>query len=111
MFKFGKTHVIAMLLIMLPAAAIAARIEGQVQIGGAPVANSAVTLWGASAAQPRQLAQTRTGSDGRFELGSPDDVGADVILYFVAKGGQAANKGGDNPAIALLSVLGNSPPP
>lgn len=104
MFKFGKTYIFAMLLIMLPAAAVAARIEGQVQVGGGPVANSTVTLWGASVAQPRQLAQTRTGSDGRFELASPDDVGRDVILYLVAKGG-------DNPAIALLSVLGNIPPP
>jgi hypothetical protein len=111
MFKFGKTHIIAMLLIMLPAAAVAARIEGQVQVGGGPLANSAVTLWSASAAQPRQLAQTRTGSDGRFELVCPDDLGRDVILYLVAEGGQAANKGGDNPAIALLSVLGNTPPP
>jgi len=33
-------------------------------------------------------------------------------LYLVAKGGEATiNKGsGDNPAIALLSVLGNTPP-
>ena len=108
MFKFGKAHIIAMLLIMLPAAAIAARIEGQVQVGGGPIANSAITLWSASAGQPRQLAQTRTGSDGRFELDNPDN--ADVILYLVAKGGEAANKEGDNPAIALLSVLGNTPP-
>src|SRR5262249_60155613 len=35
------------------------------------------------------------------------------ILYVVAKGGEAAvNKGaGDNPAAALLAVLGNTPPP
>ena len=35
-----------------------------------------------------------------------------MILYVVAKGGGAlVNRGaGDNPAIALLSVLGNSPP-
>ena len=44
------------------------RIEGQVQAGGGPLANSTVTLWAASAAQPRQLAQARTNSDGRFEL-------------------------------------------
>ena len=36
----------------------------------------------------------------------------DVVLYLVAKGGEATvNKGsGDNPAIALLTVLGNKPP-
>src|SRR5262249_19947403 len=54
----------------------------------------------------------RTSSDGRFELGSQETLGTDVILYLVAKGGEAAvNKGsGDNPAVALLSVLGNTPP-
>jgi streptogramin lyase len=71
-----------------------------------------VTLWAASAGQPRQLAQARTNSDGQFELGSQEAVSADSILYLVAKGGiPAVNKGsGDNPAIALLSVLGNAPP-
>jgi hypothetical protein len=88
------------------------RIEGQVQAGGGPLANSTVTLWGASASEPRQLAQTRTSSDGRFQLGSQKTIGADVILYVIAKGGEAGvNRGsGDNPAIALLSVLGNTPP-
>jgi hypothetical protein len=88
------------------------RVEGQVQAGGGPLANSTVTLWAASAAEPRQLAQARTNNDGRFELGSQETLGADVILYLVAKGGEATvNKGsGDNPAIALLTVLGNTPP-
>src|SRR5262245_20978259 len=95
------------------AATAAVRIEGQVQAGGGPLANSTVTLWGASAGEPRQLAQARTGSDGRFELGSQETLGTDAILYLVAKGGEAAvNKGsGDNPAIAMLAVLGNTPPP
>src|SRR6516164_5594648 len=79
-----------------PAAAqqrAAVRIEGQVQVGGGPLANSTVTLWGASAGEPRQLAQTRTGRDGRFQVGG-QTVGADVILYVVAKGGEAiVNKG------------------
>jgi hypothetical protein len=46
-------------------------------------------------------------------LGSQETLGADVTMYVVAQGGQAAvNKGsGDNPAVALLSVLGNTPPP
>src|SRR5215831_2866577 len=95
----------------VPATA-AVRIEGQVQAGGGPLANSAVTLWGASAGEPKQLAQTRSASDGRFELASQDTPGADVVLYLVAKGGEATvNKGsGDNPAVALLAVVGNSPP-
>jgi DNA-binding beta-propeller fold protein YncE len=90
----------------------AIRIEGQVQAGGGPVANSSVTLWGASSSEPRQLAQARTNADGRFEINSQDTPSGDVILYLVAKGGEAAvNKSsGDNSAIALLSVLGNTPP-
>jgi hypothetical protein len=90
----------------------AVRIEGQVQTGGGPVANSNVILWAANAGQPRQLAQTRTNDGGRFELSTQETLGADVSLYVVAKGGEiAVNKaGGDNPAFELLSVLGNTPP-
>ena len=92
------------------AAASADTIEGQVLGAGAPIAKSTVTLWSASADAPKQLAQTQSGDDGHFTLsaeGSPDS-----ILYIVAKGGvAAANKGGgDNPAIALLAVIGNKPP-
>src|SRR5262245_13216376 len=89
------------------------RIEGQVQAGGGPLVNSTVTLWAASAGEPRELAQARTNNDGRFELGSQETLGADIILYVVAKGGEAAvNKGaGDNSAAALLAVLGNTTPP
>jgi len=93
-------------------AAAAVHIEGQVQAGGGPLADSTVTLWEANAGDPKQLAQTKTGSDGRFELGTDETPGADVSLYLVAKGGVATvNKGSsDNPAIALLTVLGNTPP-
>jgi hypothetical protein len=88
-------------------AAADVRIEGQVQAGGA--ANSTVTLWAASAGEPRQLAQVKSGSDGRFLLLSQETPGTDVSLYLVAKGGQAKSNG-DNLAIALLTVLGNTPP-
>src|SRR5215470_7405677 len=119
MFRIDRAQMATMLLAVgvlgcacIPATA-AVRIEVQVQAGGGPLANSTVTLWGASAGEPRQLAQARTNNDGRFELGSQETLGADVILYVVAKGGEAAvNKGaGDNPAAALLAVLGNKPPP
>src|SRR5262249_21298785 len=88
------------------------RIEGQVQAGVGPLANSTVTLWAAGAGQPRQLAPARTNNHGRFQLGGQEALGADVILYVVAKGGEAAvNRGaGDNPAAALLAVLSNTPP-
>ena len=69
-------------------------------------------MWEANAGDPKQLAQTQTGSDGRFELGADETPSAGVSLYLVAKGGVATvSKGSsDNPAIALLTVLGNTPP-
>jgi hypothetical protein len=92
--------------------AAAVRIEGHVQAGGGPLASSTVTLWAASAGVPNQLAQTKSDSDGRFELGTPENTATDVVLYLVAKGGEATvNKGsGDNPAVSLLAVLGSTPP-
>src|SRR5215472_18896090 len=92
-------------------AAAAVSIEGQVQAGGGPLASSNVTLWAASSGQPKQLAQAESGSDGRIELRSADTPGKDDVLYVVAKGGIATIKkgSGDNPAIALLTVLGNTP--
>jgi len=124
MFRIGKNHIAAMLLsggllglTCIPAAAVS--IDGQVIIGGAPVAGSTVTLWEADANVPRQLAQARTGNDGRFTLNA-DGKGA--VLYVVAKGGQVtptmalsgqasgSRSTVDNPAVALLAVLGSSPP-
>ena len=58
--------------------AAAVRIEGVVKAGGGPIANSTVTLWAASAGQPRQLAQARTNSDGQFELGNQEALGTDI---------------------------------
>jgi hypothetical protein len=98
-------------LVLTTAAAAADGIQGQVLGGGAPIARSTVTLWAAGPDAPRQLAQAKTGSDGRFELkGSAAPSGA--LLYVVASGGKATtDKGeGDNGAIMLLSVLGAKPP-
>ena len=94
------------------AATAAVHIEGQAQAGGGPLANATVTLWAGSSSDPRQLAQTRTGTDGSFQLNSQENIGGDVILYLTAQGGAAAvsKSSGDNPAIAWLSVLGNAPP-
>jgi len=75
--------VLAALGVSVPAFA-ADKINGQVSAAGGPVAGSTVTLWAASADAPRQLAQTRTGADGRFAL-SGDGKGA--VLYLIAKGG------------------------
>ena len=115
MIKIGKVSVAAALAMCSlfgwarnPAAADV-RIEGQVQAGGAPLASSTVTLWAANAGEPRQLAQTTSGNDGHFVLSTPEALGTDVSLYLIAKGGQT-KRSGNNPAIALLSVLGNAPP-
>ncbi len=90
---------------------LAADIKGQVIGGGAPIAESTVTLMQASAGAPRQLAQTKSDGNGNFAIhgtGAPDSS-----LYLVATGGiSAANKAaGNNPAIALLAVLGSEPLP
>jgi hypothetical protein len=90
--------------------AFAADIKGQVLGGGVPIAQSSVTLMEAGTATPKQLAQVKTGSDGKYLIhgtGAPRSS-----LYLVATGGvSAANpKAGNNPAIALLAVVGNKPP-
>src|SRR5262245_26704283 len=103
---------IGSLMAAMPALA-AVSLDGQVLSGGGPVANSIVTLWAATAGAPAHLGQARTGSDGRFTIAAAADPPRDATLYLVAKGGTpATNKaGGDNPAIALIEVVGAKPPP
>jgi hypothetical protein len=86
-------------------------LEGKVLGGGQPITNSTVTLWAASEGAPQQLGQARTGADGSFTLNSTVPTGA-VTLYLIAKGGQpaASAQGGDNPAIALMTVVGGNLP-
>src|SRR5262245_27395881 len=93
-------------------AAAAIRIEGKVKGGGGPIANSTVTLWGAGANAPSQLAQVQTNPNGGFEISVEQSPGNDTSLYLIAKGGEpTVNKaGGANPAIALMTVLGSNPP-
>ncbi len=88
----------------------AADIKGQVLGGGAPIAQSTVTVWAASAGAPKQLAQTKTDANGNFSL--QGTAAPDASLYLVATGGvPAANKAaGNNPAIVLLTVVGSKPP-
>jgi len=100
------------LCVLLAGAAFAAdSIKGQVTGGNAPIAKSTVTLWEASAAAPKQLGQTKTNDDGRFEVRAKG-ASKDGSLYLVASGGvaKASKSGGDNPAIALLAVVGSNPP-
>jgi hypothetical protein len=71
-----------------------------------------VTLWEASAGSPQQLAQARTGADGRFSLTASRVANKDSTLYLVAQGGRptASPVSGDNPAIALVTVVGATQP-
>src|SRR5271165_5323343 len=84
----------------------AVRIEGQIQAGGGPVANSTVTRWAGSTGEPRQLAQAKAGEDGSFALTADETPGPGASLYLVARGGIASvNKAaGDNPTLTFLTV-------
>ncbi len=88
------------------------RIEGQVEAAGGSVAGSIVTLWAATANAPARLAQATTRGDGRFVISTDQSPRDDASLYLLANGGEPANAKvpGNNPALALLAVLGNQPP-
>jgi hypothetical protein len=94
------------------AASAAVRIEGQVQAGGGAIARSTVSLWAASADAPARLAQVDTAADGGFVISTEQTPSPGTILYLVASGGEPTiNKSaGNNPAIALMAVLGDTPP-
>ncbi len=102
--------IIVVSILFLAAQGFAADIKGQVMGGGAPIAQSTVTLWAASAGAPKQLAQTKTDSNGNFTVHGA--AAPDSSLYLVAMGGvSSANKAaGNNPAIGLLTVVGSKPP-
>jgi hypothetical protein len=91
--------------------AAAQTINGKVLGGGQPIVNSTVTLWAANEGAPQQLGQARTGPDGGFALNAIGPASS-ASLYVIAKGGQPATnaQGGDNPAIALMTVIGGNPP-
>src|SRR5271169_1147475 len=106
-----RLGVLAFCVLLTEAAFAVDSIKGQVLGGGAPIAKSTVTLWETSSGAPKQLAQTKTNDDGRFEVRTKG-TSKDGILYLVASGGvaKASKSGGDNPAIALLAVVGSNPP-
>ena len=106
-----KKAIVALCGFFLAGQAFAADIKGQVMGGGAPIAQSTVTLWAASSGTPKQLAQTKTDNEWQlFECVAA--AAAEASLYLVATGGvPAVNKAaGNNPAIALLAVVGSTPP-
>jgi hypothetical protein len=104
---------LAFCCLLLGQRAVAAdNIKGQVLGGGAPIAKSTVSLWEASAEAPKKLGETKTNAEGRFEIRAKG-ARNDAIFYLVANGGvpKAAQGSGDNPAIALLAIVGSNPPP
>ena len=108
--KLTWVVLVASCLLLRGRASAGDSIRGQVLGGGAPIAQSTVTLWAASAVAPKQLAQTETDNNGRFEVRNAS-APADSSLYLVATGGEPkARGGGNNPAIALLTVVGSRPP-
>src|SRR6516162_1291709 len=111
-YLLGTALIIGALGFATAPAEAAVNIEGWVQTGGAPVAQSTVTLWAASANAPTQLGQAETGIDSHFAISTDQPTGNDTTLYLVASGGTpGVNKaGGNNPALALLTVLGSEPP-
>ncbi len=56
-------------------------VNGQVTVGGEPVAEATVTLWDASAGTPKKVSETKTNDDGKFDIRGSTD--ADSILYLV----------------------------
>lgn len=84
-------------------------LKGQVLGAGAPIADSTVTLWNASADAPKQIAQTKSDKDGNFTFANAD-AGKNGSLYLIAQGGRPIGASDNNPAIALLAVLGNQAP-
>jgi len=112
MFDLSRASALALVGLLATTPAVAATLNGQVLGGGLPIANSTVTLWAASAVAPKQLAQARTGADGKFALTATGASARDTTLYLVAKGGTpaAGKAGGDNAAIALLAAVGRRLP-
>jgi hypothetical protein len=99
--------------LLLGGSALAAEaLKGEVLVGGAPVADSTVTLWAAGEGAPKELGRARTDAEGRFDLGLHHIQGGEAPLYLVARGGTpAAHKaGGESSGLALMTLLDHKPP-
>jgi streptogramin lyase len=98
-------------LVFATSIARAADIAGSVQGAAQPIAGATVTLYAAGTGAPTRLAQARTNLHGVFKL-TYRTAPADSVLYVIARGGtpKAAADKGSNNAIALLAVLGGTPP-
>ena len=109
--KLCSTALTALAVLLVANAVMAADLAGRVQGASKPIAGSTVTLFAAGTGAPAQLAQGKTDGKGGFKL-TYGNIPADSVLYVIAKGGtpQAAADKEPNDAIALLAVLGGTPP-
>src|SRR5215469_6460119 len=89
----------------------AAQIAGKVQGANSPIAGSMVTLYAAGTGTPVQLAQSKTDDNGTFRL-NVGKAPPSSVLYVIARGGtpKASATQSANNDIALLAVLGTTPP-
>ncbi len=101
------TALVAAAVISFGASAGAA-MEGRVASGDIPIAGATVTFWEAGPAAPTQVGTATTAADGSFSLDASAPSG-DGIAYLIARGGRAGT-GGNNPAIALMTILGRDVP-
>jgi streptogramin lyase len=111
--RFRLVRVLSVAPLILASSALAAdHLSGRVLGAGGPITNSTVTLWEAGSHESKKLAEAKTNDQGQFEIRSTAARGTDSFLYLVATGGvpKAQKSSGDNPAIALLTVLGNKAP-
>src|SRR5215470_3474231 len=108
---FAATCAIVVVFFLAALRPNAADVMGKVQGANSPIVGSTVTLYAASAGAPAQLAQATSDNKGRFKL-SVSKIPGNSVLYVVARGGtsNAAAAQVANNAIALLAVLGTTPP-
>jgi len=86
------------------------RLEGRVMGAGGPIGDSEVTLWETTSEAPRRISETRTNSNGSFELSFTDKNAETGVFYLIARGGVAKDGGEPNPAITLMATLGKELP-
>ena len=93
---------LAMLFTSLPALAL--DMEGTLTLGGEAVPGAKVTLWKtAGTDSPEIIRETETDAEGGFELHNLNTVEEDNVYYI-------STAGGVREGVALMSVLGATPP-
>ena len=108
---FAATCAIVVVFFLAAIRPNAADVMGKVQGANRPIVGSTVTLYAASSGALAQLAQATTDDNGSFKL-SVSKMPGNSVVYVVARGGtpKAAAAQVANNAIALLALLGTTPP-